>query len=222
MENIKLSEVKKLLLEGFQPLADKHGYKVVKSKFALEKTEIDRTSFLSFTENHWFDEVQIMPAVEVSVHEIDEIIKRFSGVAVNFYDSTYWMNLNKLAYWYEDKSIEDFEYDDKDKYKIFNYTTDIKTAIQVISENFEKYGLRYIKEFGSVEGVDKLLNNYSKKLKDTDVLFLNKLILGPIVAKLLNRDYNTCIDFYTEYINQNKYEMSESYMGLFSQIKKHI
>ena len=222
MENIKLSEVKRLLIDGLQPLANKHGYKLNKGKFAFIKREQNRTSRLYFTENHWSDEVQIIPAIDVSIKEVDDIIKNFDGIAVNFYDSSLQINLNKLAYWYGNKSLDDFEYDDKDKYIIQNYTNDINNAVNGISENFEKYGLRYIDEYGNIEGLNKLYNSNLVEEYFSNFSFIEQIIFGLILSKIVDLNHEQIAEIYTQRVNKKKDDMSKEHFELFFKIKKHL
>lgn len=236
MENLKLIEVKRLLLESLQPIEDKHGYKITKSKFALIKKEKERTSALDFTENHWFDEVQIMPAICVDIKEINDIWQKFD----KYIGHTYHMNLKKLSYWYDNVFWDDFDPDDKDKYIILNYDNDISNASLDIQNLFEKYGLRYIEEYGTVEGVNKLMNsdpiNEATNTKEKSAKkesawwhcqsFNTQSVVGLIAAKLSDTasSYNEIADIYTQKINEHKKNdtMYDDDIIRFFEIKKYL
>lgn len=183
----------------------------------MEKKRKEAIHRLYFTYNYWYDEVQLLPAIEVVIPQINEIILKFDGVAQNFYDKTYWQNLNKLSYWYEQKSLIDFEYDDK--YKIFA-DTDINWVVEDCISKFEKYGLRYVDDFGSLEKIGKLFNPQNLNLNNDSLL--RNLILGLITSYLTNNNYPETAKIHTDFVNENKSEISESYIDLFFKIKTHL
>ncbi len=216
---MKINEVKKCILEGLEPYANLHGYKIKKQAFAIEKKEKEVMHRLYFTYNYWYDEVQLFPAVEVSIHKINEVILKFDGIAQNFHHKTYWQNLNKLAYWYQQKSLIDFEYEDRDKYKIFA-DTDINWVVEDCITKFEKYGIRYVDDFGSIEKIGKLFNPQNLNLDDD--LLLRNLILGLITARLTENNYPETAKIYTDFVDENKSEISESYVDLFFKVKQYL
>jgi hypothetical protein len=232
----KLSEVKRILLELLVPIQIEYGYKINKSKFSLIKKEEAITASLQFTENHWFDEVQIIPSICVDIKEINEIWEKFD----EYIGYSFRMNLKKIGYWYDNVLWDDFKVDDKSYYSIKNYDINIINASVDIQRLFEKYGLRYIQEYGSVDGVNKLMNSSPEK-KATNTKekpaskesawwhcqsFKTQSIVGLIAAKLTDDgvSYKKIADLYTQRINQYKENdsMYEKDINRFFEIKKYL
>lgn len=199
MGNIKLSEVKNLLLEGLQPLAEKHGYKIVKSKFAMVRKEKHRTTSLDFLTYSWNDEIRIRPRVVITHKEINDIVLKLKekGNIENLKDQCLSMDLLLLQKWYDKTQIENYGLNNDDVYTVHNYTTDIIHTINEISNKFEQYGLRYIEEFSSIKGIDTLLN--SKKIEQFNLHATNmftQIFIGLIASFILDIDFKNTNEKY--------------------------
>ena len=229
--DIKLSEVKRLILESLQPIEEKYGYKISKSQFSLIKKEKERTSALSFTENHWFDEVQLIPSIYVDVKEIQDIWKKFD----QYTGYTFLCNLRKLSHWYDDfTSWDDFKTDNADRYQVFIYNNDIQNTSNDIQILFEKYGLRYTEEYATISGVHKLLNsdpeNEATSTKRESAWwhtpgFHVQSTVGLIAAKLVDDgSYNIIAEIYSKRLEQRRKEKSmyEEDINLFFKIKEYL
>lgn len=120
-------------------------------------------------------------------------------------------------HFFEKKSLIDFEYDDK--YKIFA-DTDINWVVEDCISKFEKYGLRYVDDFGSLEKIGKLFNPQNLNLNNDSLL--RNLILGLMTSCLTNNNYPETAKIHTDFVNENKSEISESYIDLFFKIKTHL
>ena len=236
MGDIKLTEVKRILLESLQPLADKYGYKISKGKFALIKKEKEQISVLQFIENQWDDEVQIMPTVSVTVKEISDIWQKFDPNIESDIYNTYWCDLLKLEYWFEDKYWNDFDAYDISRLSIHNYE-EIPSIASKIQNLFELYALPYINNFSNVEGVNKLMNSDPENEGSSEYHpkesawwhcpgFHIQSTVGLIAAKLAGDAiwYKKISDIYTQKINKHKEEdtISENAINRFFEIKKYL
>ncbi len=221
---MKLSEVKKKLLETLISLENECGYKSNKGKFALIKKKIDSSAGLYFTENTWIDEIQIMPAICVDVDEINLIWKKFN----DHISYTYFMNLLELKDWYEIGKVDriKFKVEELDRFKLFNEEKDLISASEHIKSLFKTYGLRYVNDFSSVNGVDKL---YNSNLPEISKLHCSGIqvqsVVGLIAAKLSgNPSYNTISDVYSSIIEKHKIEdtMNIKDIEVFFKVKEYL
>lgn len=221
---MKLSEVKIIIFETFVNLENEYGYKLSKGKFGFIKKEKGSVSGLYFTENHWFDEVQIMPAICVDVEEINVIWKKFN----NNIGYTYFMNLLELKDWYDLGFVkwEKFKRDQGNKYKLFDYDNDLKSAINEIQDLFKNYGLKYVNDFSNLEGVDKLYNTNLLENKNPHCSGLQvQSIVGMISAKLSsNSNYKVITDVYSDLLEKHRLEntMNLNDIETFYKIKKYL
>ncbi|MFZ4798523.1 MAG: hypothetical protein ACOYMA_13585 [Bacteroidia bacterium] len=221
---MKVSEVKTKLLDLLTPFSNEIGYKINKNRFSISKEHNNINATLQFTTNSWFDEVQIMPSVNVNIKEINDIWKMFNEYA----SITYSMNLNELKDWYDlgVVSWEKFQLNKKDRHQIFNYETDLMHANLEIQYLFNKYGLRYINDFGSIEGVNKLYNQSLDDLKSYHCAgFQVRSVVGLIAAKLSNNpDYIKISEFYTNKINEHKLNdtMTKKDIEIFFKVKAYL
>jgi hypothetical protein len=223
---MKVSEVKKIILNSLIPISDEYNYKINKGNFELVKKGKEYTSALSFTDVHWFDEVQLKPSIWVDVEVINEIWKKFD----THISYTYIMNLRELKDWYDlgEVSWEKFQLNDFDRYKLFNYDNDIINASNDIQNLFKTYGLKYINDFSNVEGVDKLYN--SNLLEDNHenphcAGFQVKSIVGLISAKLSsNPNYKEITEVYSDMLQKHKLEDTMNLVDIerFYKIKEYL
>lgn len=221
---MKLSEVKKKLLAALLSLENENGYKINKGKFALIKKNIDGSAGLYFTENNWIDEIQIMPAICVDVDEINLIWKKFN----DHISYTYFMNLLELKDWYELGKVDriKFKVEEHDRFKLFNEEQDLISASEHIKNLFKTYGLRYVNDFSTVNGVDKL---YNSNLPEISKLHCSGIqvqsVVGLIAAKLSgNPNYNTISDIYSSIIEKHKIEdtMNMKDIEVFFKVKEYL
>jgi hypothetical protein len=221
---MKLLEVKSKIYESFINFESEYGYKANKTKFGFIKKDKDFISGLYFTENHWFDEVQIMPSVFVDVEEINLIWRQFNK-NISY---TYFMNLLELKDWYELKCVswDKFKRDDGNKYKLFNVDEDLSNALHNIKDLFENYGLRYVKDFSTVEGVDKLYNTNLLDINSPHCSgFQVQSIVGMIAAKLSgNADYKNITDVYSVIIEKHRLNdsMNLDDIDMFYKVREYL
>ncbi len=221
---MKLSEVKKQLLDSLIPISKEYEYKINKSKFALINKDVDKICSLQFTENHWSTEIQIMPAICVDVIEINAIWSKFD----DYISYTFFMNLRKLEDWFDIGVIdwEKFKLNDGDKYCIFNYDKDLVSASEDIQRLFRDYGLRYINDYGHVKGVDTLYNNNPLEEDNPHCAgFQVQSVVGIIAAKLAkNPKYDEIKSIYTKRMKKHKEEdtMDVEDIERFFEVSKYL
>ncbi len=218
---MKFLEIKNSILEELYPLAKENGYKINKKNFSLIKEEGNVKSSIYFTKNQWSDEIQLMPAVEVSINEIDSIIRKFN----EYHNRTFWINLLKLKDWYDIGEVdwEKFTLNEGDRFKIIESNKDLE--IEKIIDNLkcliENYAFMYIKDYASIEGVDKLFNKNPKQENNVHCSgFHIQSIVGLTAAKLnCNLNYDEISEVYTRRMEEYKSENSidfEDYERFFS------
>lgn len=230
---MKVSEVKKHLFESLSIFCEENNFKINKGNFKFSSKAKNVEFGITFLENHWFDEIQLMPKVFVDIIEINQIIRKFNP---NFWH-TYNMNLKQLEYWMERKFWDEFEPDDKEKFKIFNYEEDIITTSKRIIELYNSYGIKYIQNYSTPEGVDILMNsdllnpvqsheNYNCAWWHT-AGFHTQSFVGLVAAKLsrTDSDYLDIAQIYFDKIMQHKknetmYEDTiEEFLQLYNYLK---
>lgn len=221
---MKVSEVKEKLLILLNPLCIELGYKTNKGRFSINKKQGNVSSSLHFLTNHWFDEVQVIPYVEIDIKEINDIWKKFD----EYIGYTYYMNLRELKDWYNigEISWEKFVKNNGNRYKLFNYENNLIEAFNEIGNLFKDYGLKYIDDFGSIEGVNRLYNeNYLDNNNPHCSGFNVKGVVGLIAAKLSdNPNYEVISAYYTDIINQHKKAntMTKKDIEIFFKIKEYL
>jgi hypothetical protein len=159
---IIISEVKEAILKGLNEIVAEFDLVTSNSRFSLSVKNKLYTGKLQFTYNLWYDQVQLFPAICIDVKEVNEVWKKFCP-NIGY---TYWLNLMRLEYWYENRYWDDFSGDDKDKFNITNLDYDISFATSETIRIFRKYGIRYITDYSTPKGVDTLINtNYTADIE---------------------------------------------------------
>lgn len=220
---MNLSDTRKKMFELLTPLSLDLGYKINKSQYLLSKKEQNKTSQLHFTYNYWFDEIQIFPYVDVNIKEINDIWIMFD----EYISYTYSMNLKKLKDFYDIGDIDWTKFNDgeRDRYKIFNIDNDLVDTCNKIEILFQKYGVKYITDFGSIEGVDKIYNNLKESNNPHCAGFQVRSVVGLISAKLSdNKNYDEISNFYTAKIKQHEINnsMTKKDIEIFYNVKKYL
>lgn len=189
-----IKQVKKIFFENIDSFNKAYGFVSKKTAFELIKKEENRTIVISFTHNSFYDEIELIPCLEIHMHDVEEIVEKCLGRKV----ATLAMDLLSIKVFYQkgEKHIEKQIIERENRFHLFE-DSDILSTPKQLANLYEEYGLRYIEEYGTKEAIHNLFNKNPKAISYHHTAWGYQAMSGIIVAKLLDsRDYNKILKAY--------------------------
>ena len=201
MENLRSAT--NILLTGIEEKISKYGF-LYKKKDKSFKREIDgftQIFDLIFTKKR--EGIYVEPTIRLKSKAIENIYHLVSKKDPKYFEGTKVLgnNLFKIIKYYK----EGLEVDTNEKQSyLIEEVNDIKILINVISENFIDFGIKYFDENSSVSRIDYLLNNNPRDISVHNWFYPVRACVAIIAAKLNNNER------FTELKNIYKEEMNDS------------
>lgn len=213
---MRISEVKKILVDIITPIGDKYGAKVVKRDVSLNYSHNGMNCGITFTYNLWDDEKQIFPYVEIDCPTMHRICDQV-GFHLNH---TCFINLFVLetmlkGKWKEDTAWQ-LQCENKDRFIV----TDLSQLddYKVYLSNLISMGIEWSRQIDSIQKIDEMFNiQYFKKKNPFCSGFDTHMFIGSIAARLAQNPQSKKIyDTYFELMK--KKDLYESTKESFSQL----
>ncbi len=218
---MKISVIKKWLLDEIVQLSELKSFKVSYKDFSLTSKNKDRELKFYFTYNSWADEIHLFPIVSIDLFDIIEVAK------INNYsfNKTAFMNLFVLKKYLNNEITEDtvwqMQLNDEDRISVTNLDC-INKAKSLIESLFVNYGKLYFNEYSSIEKIDEMYNTYPTDEYNPNCSGMNiHCIIGLISAKLSgNKDYTNLSDIYSEIVSKKNFHVHDK--DAFFRIRKYL
>ena len=183
MIKMNIREVSQKLSTGVGIKLEKYGF------IYLKKDKTFRREFEGFIQI--FDllytkkpeGIYVEPTIRLKSKNIEDTYHRVTKKESKYFDGTKTLgnNLFKIIKYYEEGIEKDT--DEKQRY-IIEEEGDLDILINVISEKFITYGLRYFEENSTIARVDHLLNKYPREISIHNWLYPLRACIAIIAAKI--------------------------------------
>lgn len=190
-----IKQVKQIFFENVHSFNTTYGFKSKVTAFCLVRKEQDKTIKISFTYNSFYDEIELIPCLEIYLHDVESYTEK----CFDEKKATIAIDLLALEVLYKkgEKYIENYVIERKNRFHIFE-DTDIVDAMEKMMSVYDKYAQKYIDTYANLEAVNKLFNIKPKVISQHHTAWEYQAASGVIVAKLLNENFEKVLKTYYE------------------------
>lgn len=216
---MNVRDISKRLLQGINVRVIQNGFYLnSKDKSFRRETENGFIQIFDLLFTKKTEGIYVEPTIRLKSKHIEDIYHQVAKKEPKYFDGTKTLgnNLFKISKYFEEGIEKDI--DEKQRY-IIEEESDINILVDVISDRFEEYGLKYFEENSSVARIDYLLNKYPRDISIHNWLYPLRDCIGIIAAKLNeNPDFNTLKGIYQEEMKEAVAPYKEEFNRLITEL----
>lgn len=202
---MKIKDVYPLLLQGINQKISMYGFVMKKNDKTFRRKSNDFIQIFDLLLTKTSEGIYVEPIVRIKSVKIEEIYHSVSKKESIYFDGTSSIgsNIFKIIRYYEEGIEKDY---DEQQYYLIEKDKDVDVLINVISEKFIFYGIKYIEENSSIDRIDNLLNKNPREISIHNWLFPLRACIAIIAAKLNNNPkFEELIKIYEEELIETVY-----------------
>lgn len=215
---MKIKDVYPLLVQGIEDKIKEYGFEFKKNDKTFKRRTNNFIQTFDLLLTKTTEGITVEPTIRIKSKEIEDVYHSVAKKEPQYFDGTSCIgyNLFKIASYYDEGKEIDY---DEQKYYLIEEEKDVYILVNVISEKFISYGIRYFDENSSVARIDYLLNKYPRDISIHNWLYPLRACLAIIAAKLNNNPkFNDLIRIYSEELIDAAYPYNEEFKELVTKV----
>ncbi len=215
---MKIKEVFPLLMQGINDKIKEYGFEFKKNDKTFKRSSNSFIQIFDLLLTKTTEGITVVPTIRIKSKEIEAIYHSVSKKEPQYFDGTSCIgyDLFKIKSYFD--MCTEIDYNEQNYYLI-KEVKEVEILVNVISEEFISYGIRYFDENSSIERIDYLLNKYPREISIHNWLYPLRACLAIIAAKLNNNPrFKELIQIYREELVDAVYPYNEEFDELIRKV----
>lgn len=215
---MKIKDVYPILVQGIKDKIEEYGFEFKKNDKTFKRRTNNFIQIFDLLLTKTTEGITVEPTIRLKSKEIEDIYHSIAKKEQQYFDGTSCIgyNLFKIASYYDEGKEIDY---DEQKYYLIEEGKDVNILINIISEKFISYGIRYFDENSSVTRIDYLLNKYPRDISIHNWLYPQRACIAIIAAKLNNNPkFIELSQIYREELIDAVYPYNEEFDELINKV----